>query len=366
MLIGFLVILLLFSCETGDINPVIPSAGTFQLHDFENLFFTKDNGIILAGLFKNKITLIKTSPDFKIVWSKNNYDWGQNTSTGSGWGSSFYSVQITRIFQQNNGNYICIASVLEGGDVVYKSTLIIELNSKGEQTKKLLLKNTDASNALYLNDGGILLFGTSLVKINKNYQQIWSKKIYDNDFYAYQIIATSDGGFATTGTYKMDKVFLKLYDSNGNELSSNIYTHNNSPIDEAGYDLTQLNDKGFLIVGRTTKSNVLYNIDCQLIRTTDSGDTIWTKRFGDSTNDWLDRIVSNNENELVIQGTSGFPMENPRSIIIKINKDGTILDSIKTENIPLIVFTPLKYYIKVQKTDSDHISLSSMDITKLF
>ena len=365
LLFASLAMFLLLSCSS-EYSGVINSSGVFQLNRIDNIFFTKDNGLLITGVYRNKLTIIKTNSDFGIEWSKNNYEWGTNSSSGFGWGSSFYSVQVTKMFQRNDGAYVCVSSVEEGGDVVYSKTLVVELNKRGEQTRKVEFTNMNAASALQTNDRGYVLFGTKLTKLDENYNQLWQKNIYDYVYFPSQIIATIDGGFAITGSYNAEQVYLKKYDSNGIELLSTTYKHNDSPFNEAGFNLVQLGDNGFLIVGRTMNINRLNDIDCQIIRTNSSGDTLWTKRFGDLTNDWLDRVVSYNQDEFIIQGTSGLPNENPKSLLFKINNNGQIIDSVRTQQFPLIVYSPLKYYIKAQNVDSAHVSLSKIDIDKLF
>ena len=361
-----LAIFLLMSCNSEYIGVSNPS-GVFQLSRIDNIFFTKDNGLLIMGVYNNKVSIIKTNSDFGIEWSRSNYEWGTSTSSGYGWGSSFYSVQVTKMFQRNDGTYICVGSVMEGGDVVDYKTLLVELNKRGEQTRKVEFQNMNAHNALQTTDGGYAIFGTKLTKLDRNLNQLWQKDIYDYVYYPNQIINTSDGGFAITGSYNGDQVYLKKYNANGTEVLSRTYKHNDSPFEEVGLDLVLLADNGFLIVGRAPNTlSLKNNIDCQIIRTNSSGDTLWTKRFGDATNDWLGKIVSYNQNEFIIQGTSGYPNENPKSILFKINNKGQIIDSIRTTQFPLIVYSPLKYYIKAQSVNSDHIGLYKINSDKLF
>jgi hypothetical protein len=244
--------------------------------------------------------------------------------------------------------------------------LLIVLNQDGEQIQKIEFQDNRTTNIIQTNDGGYLLFGSKLIKLDRNYKQQWSKNLIDQIYNQYQIVSTAVGGFATTGTYNNDQVFLKKNDSNGNEISSLTYKHSDYPFEEAGFDLIQLNDEGFLIVGRTGKTFVPNVVNCQIIRTNALGDTIWTKRFGGSTNCWLDRFIFHNQNEFVIQGSDGFPNEFQKSILIRINSEGQILDSISTKKFQMMLCSPLKFYIKVQNKDEDHITLIKIETQNLF
>ncbi len=104
----------------------------------------------------------------------------------------------------------------------------------------------------------------------------------------------------------------------------------------------------------------------QMIQTSFDGYTIWTKRFGYSTNSWLDKIISYNQNEIIIKGSIGFPNENQKSTIIKITVNGQILDSVTVNKFEMMVHSPLNYYIKVLSKDSMHTDLSIINTNHLF
>jgi len=366
----FLIFNLFIGCSNEDDNTIvnrnlIPSSVDFKLNTVDNVFFTQDSGLLITGTYNNKTTIIKADYKFDIKWTRNNYEWG-NLFSGTGWGTSFYSANITKILQKEDGKYVCICSIEQGGDVLYSSTLLIVLNQDGEQIQKIEFQDNRTTNIIQTNDGGYLLFGSKLIKLDRNYKQQWSKNLIDQIYNQYQIVSTAVGGFATTGTYNNDQVFLKKNDSNGNEISSLTYKYSDYPFEEAGFDLIQLNDEGFLIVGRTGKTFVPNVVNCQIIRTNALGDTIWTKRFGGSTNCWLDRFIFHNQNEFVIQGSDGFPNEFQKSILIRINSEGQILDSISTKKFQMMLCSPLKFYIKVQNKDEDHITLIKIETQNLF
>jgi hypothetical protein len=139
---------------------------------------------------------------------------------------------------------------------------------------------------------------------------------------------------------------------------------NKFPFNEAGCDLVQLDDLGFLIIGRTRNLAAIADFDCQIIRTNSNGDTIWTKRFGDSMDNWLDKFISNNQGEFVIQG--GQNISDTKSTFYKINEDGEILDSVRMDRLLKIVYSPLKYYLKTQTIDTSYIKLSKIYSNELF
>jgi len=337
------------------------------LNNIDNISFTKDNGLFISGSSGNKYTLIKTDANLNIQWIKNDYDWGKLVYS-SGWGAYSYGIKIVKVFETEDGNYVCFGAISEGGDVLYSSALVIVLDKNGKQLKKYSFDDLTLWNALKTDDGYVL-FGTQLIKLDNNFNKVWAKTIYNNSAnLPSAITATTDGGFAFTGSNNYDQVFLEKIDANGNELFTKAYKHNDFPFEEGGFDITQLADKGFLIVGRTGDAGSSSNIiNCQIIRTDSKGDTTWTKRFGYSTNSWIEHIISNNQNEFVLQGSIGYPTDNiQKTLLLKINSEGEILKSKITDKFPLIVYSPLNEYIKVTGDGFDGVKLSVINADNLF
>lgn len=339
---------------------------TFQLDNVDNISFTNDNELLISGSLEGKYTLIKTDKNLNIEWTKNNYEWG-DLIYGSGWGSTFYSFQMVKAIQLSNGEYVCFGSISEGGDVIYSSALIVLLKQNGDQIQKFRFDDMYVSNVLRTNDEGFILFGYGItIKLDKNFNLQWKKNFKDNKYFPIQIVSTSNSGFAITGTYNAShQVYLKTYDSDGNELLSKTYKHDEHPSLEGGNDILQLHDNGFLIVGRAGRT-LPQITDCQVIRTNEIGDTIWTKRFAYPKYSWFDQIISSEPENFVVEGTIGHPNENQESVLMKINDYGDVLDSLTVDKFEMIIHSPSKYYIKVTKKDSDHVKLSIMDADDLF
>lgn len=339
---------------------------TFQLDNVDNISFIADNGLLISGPSDDKYTLIKTDKNFEIEWTRNNYEWG-NLIYGSGLVQSIYSFQINKVFQQNNGQYICIGTIQEGTDVVWSSALIVILNKDGNQIQKFRFDDMYISNVIRTNDEGYILFGYGMtIKLDKNFNVQWEKNFKDNTYFPIQIVSTSNNGFAITGTYNAyHQVYLKTYDSHGNELLSKTYRHDDHPTLEGGNDIVQLPDNGFLIVGRAGRT-LPQITDCQVIRTNETGDTIWTKRFAYSKYSWFDKIVNRESDFFVAEGTIGHPNENQESVLIKINTNGEVQDSLTIEKLEKLVHSPLNSYIKATKEDSTHIKLTMIDAENLF
>jgi|GEM_PF-2057713 len=358
-LVWLLSVILVVACS--DSVDLVETNGVLRLSRVDCIAQTSDQGLLIAGVFDNKVTLIKTDADFRIVWTKTDYDWGTLLSS-SGWGSSFYLATVNGLYPQNGGGYVCSVSVLQGGCVVNGSTLLARLDNQGIQVAKTEVSGSYSSLA---SGPGYLLWGPSLMGLDSSFGRLWTKSLETNYSLTRMIVAT-DAGFAATGTYNSDQIFLKKYNSTGNETASYTYTRNGVSIDEGGFDIRQLSDKGFLIAGRTRKATPPYNIACQILRTNQNGDTLWTRRFGAASNEWFDQILSVNSNEYVVKGTRGFPPENSHTILMRLDGDGNVKDSLTTESLQLHTSLNNNYCIKVQTVDANRVRLSKVGLSDLF
>ena len=365
LLIIFVIFLLACSCEKNTVIDDIITKRDLQLNSIHTALITKDNDILIAGVYDSKTTFIKTDADFGILWRKDNYEWGTNYSEG-GWGGAFYSVNIIALFQNDNKNYVCIGSTAEGGDVIWMSAIIIELNQYGEELKKIEIQDFSVNDALHTSDNGYLLMGNKLIKLDNNLDILWEKEFTDHDYMETKIINNIEGGYAVTGINN-GEIFLKRLDQNGNELWANEVSYNKNPFDDAGYDLIQLDDQGFIIIGRTRKTHEPYDIDCYIIRTDFPGDTIWTKKFGGNTNEWLNSFIYSSDDEFIIQGTNGFPNDSiQQSILLDIDLNGQIINSGYMEKFEILLYNPSGYFLKACKLDENNIKLSKIPFSNLF
>ena len=126
-----------------------------------------------------------------------------------------------------------------------------------------------------------------------------------NEDIAHSIIKTDDGGFAVIGNTKSndndlsfkttdvsDILFLKF---NSNLELDYIKTYGGSD-DDRGYDLVQLADQGFILLGYSKSSDGDASLnrgqhDNWIIRIDKKGEIIWEKSFGFSGHDHAYNII---------------------------------------------------------------------------
>jgi len=167
-----------------------------------------------------------------------------------------------------------------------------------------------------------------LIKINANGDTLWQKAYggYSDDD-ANGVIQTSDGGYAITGvSCSFGQGFASIYfvktDSNGNTLWTKTYDRYWA---NYGWDLKQLDDNGYILLGTIKKTSTGDNWDIHVIRTNENGDTLWTKVYGGIARDDACSIIKTNDGGFIIVGcTKSYGVGGYDSYIIKINSSGII------------------------------------------
>lgn len=148
-------------------------------------------------------------------------------------------------------------------------------------------------------DGGYILTGFTssygagtydvwLIKTNSWGDIMWTKTFGDTAWdIGVSAQQTTDGGYVVAGyTYSYGAGFSDVWLIKTNALGDTIWTRTfgGNRWDE-GYSVMQTTDGGYIIIGRTNSFGA-GNYDAWLIKTDSSGDTIWSKTFGGSADDW--------------------------------------------------------------------------------
>ena len=144
-------------------------------------------------------------------------------------------------------------------------------------------------------DGGYIIAGKTwgygfynffLIKTNVNGYSSWIKIIGKSDCWdeGYSVQQTTDGGYIVTGNtnyngYSVCDVWLIKTDSNGDTLWTKTY---GGTIEDWGQSVQQTTDGGYIVVG-FTESFGAGSWDVWLIKTDSNGDTFWTRTYGGSS-----------------------------------------------------------------------------------
>ena len=287
---------------------------------------TSDGNIIIAGRTSSygagntDCYLLKIDINGDTLWTKTyggtNEDevWDLNQTLDNG----YIIVGNTLSYGIGTGN-IYLIKTNETGDTVWTKTFGGTAFSVGYSVLQTL-------------DGGYILSGFDMsedknmviIKTNANGDMVWGKKyIFSGGLPdGTTIIKTVDGGYAIIGTQidstNFSEIKLLKVDANGDSLFAHTYGGVNN---EAGANIIQTNDDGFIITG-LTESFGAGGKDVYLIKTDENGIEQWTKTFGGMGDDWGCFVQQTTDNGYIITGYTKSFGNNFDVYLIKTDENG--------------------------------------------
>jgi hypothetical protein len=143
-----------------------------------------------------------------------------------------------------------------------------------------------------------------LIKFDSNGDSSWLKR-YDGGGNEIGVSAkqTRDGGFIIAGTKrigKLDNIWLIKTNNIGNILWTKTFGDNLST--ERSFDVQQTIDDGYIVLGEYFTDD---NHDILLVKTDSNGDTIWTKTFGESYDDYGTSVQQTTDGGYIMAGKKG-------------------------------------------------------------
>jgi hypothetical protein len=327
-----------------------------------------DGGYIVTGRISNSgagnmdIYLLKTDSTGNLIWAKT--FGGLSDEQGS-------DVQ-----QTTDGGFI-ITGYTSSFGAGYDDVYLIRTDSIGDTLWVKTFGGTGyndyAAAVQQTTDEGFIIAGTSesfgmgysdvyLIKTNSNGDTLWTKTFgetfYEN--HGSSVQQTTDGGYIITGDIRnisagSSTVYLIKTDSTGNSLWTKSLGGINGDL---GFSVQQTLDGGYVIAGYTYSFGA-GAADVYLIKTDVNGDTLWSKTFGGTSNDFSYSIEQTTDGGYIIlasttsfgagndiyliktdsMGNSGCNQGNPATIVItpatQVTNPATIVTSPLT-----IVTTP--------------------------
>ncbi|TES91464.1 MAG: hypothetical protein E3J87_07785 [Candidatus Cloacimonadota bacterium] len=164
-----------------------------------------------------------------------------------------------------------------------------------------------------------------IIKTDREGDTIWTKTYggKKSDF-AFSVQQTSDGGYVVAGfTWSFAEGFRDVYiikiDSSGRIIWTKTY---GGKFSDVGYSIQQTFDGGYIVVG-STFSFGKGDYDLYLIKTNEKGDTLWTKTYGGTGDDFGRSIQQTFDSGYIVTGyTNSFGEGDQDVYLIKADVDG--------------------------------------------
>ena len=140
----------------------------------------------------------------------------------------------------------------------------------------------------------------------------------------FSVQQTTDGGYIVAGTTSSfgnsDQVYLIKTDSLGDSLWIKIY---GGPLSDYGQSVQQTSDSGYIIAGYSNSFG--NNNQVYLIKTDSLGDTLWTKTYGGSSEDYGYSVQQTIDGGYIIAGRTSSFGNDEQAYLVKTDPIGDTL-----------------------------------------
>ena len=128
-------------------------------------------------------------------------------------------------------------------------------------------------------------------------------------FTGYRYVSTNQSMYLCKANATGDSTSLKIYDRGGHEI---------------GNCIIQTSDKGYFIGGQTDY-HTAGKYDFYVVKTDSVGDTLWTRTYGLSDNDYCYSVQQTTDGGYILFGTTESPGYTTLSLAIKIDSLGDVM-----------------------------------------
>ena len=228
-------------------------------------------------------------------------------------GGSSYDTGA-EVIQTPDGGYL-VAGTTGSFGVESGQVLLFKTDTEGYVEWRRFYGGDYADQAVSMElsaDGNLIIAGNTetaensyqayAIKLNMDGDTLWTRNYGGPDWdFCRQVTALPDSGFALFGqTYSSGEgdFFLVRIDGDGDTLWTKTY---GGPALESGESISQPVDGGFYLAGYT-ESYGDGMTDMYIIRTDENGDTIWTKTYGGTLDDFCYSVATTADTGYVLAG----------------------------------------------------------------
>ena len=284
---------------------------------------TSDSGFIVVGQMHHGLYLMKTDPIGDTLWTRHFDQFIESIG---------YAVELT-----DDGGYIVAGAK---SDSSFYDVYLVKTDAYGDTLWTKSYGNPYVHDCGYsvqqTSDSGFIVCGyigeggggvdVWLLKTDSSGDSLWTRQFgldsYDIGRYVRQ---TSDGGYIITGyTYILGRgteVYLIKTSEYGDTIWTKTYGASGY---EYGYCVQQIQNNGYIIVGVTDPFGAP-DWDVYVIKTDSCGDILWTNTYGDIWSDAGYYIQQTDDLGYIITGYTAREGINSFLYIVKTDSSGNIL-----------------------------------------
>ncbi|MFC1543144.1 hypothetical protein ACFL4K_01235 [Candidatus Neomarinimicrobiota bacterium] len=209
------------------------------------------------------------------------------------------------------------------GDTVWNKTF----GGSSEELSRSVQQTSEGGYIVvgYTNSFGAGDMDTWLIKTNEAGNTVWTRTYGGSqDDRGYFVQQTSDSGYVITGETSSygaggEDIWLIKTDASGDTVWTRTFGGSQN---DRGYTVHQTSDEGYIIVGGTGSFGA-GDDDVWVIKTDALGDTVWTKTFGGSDGDWGYSIQQTSDVGYIVAGlTESYGSGNSDIWLIKMDALG--------------------------------------------
>jgi hypothetical protein len=294
---------------------------------------TSDSGYAITGWTTSfgaggcDVYLVKTDAAGDTLWTRAyggaGDDFGRAVEQTSD--SGYIVVGYTNSFGGGGYNAYLIKTSASG-DTLWTRTYGGADDDRG-------LAGAQTSDGGYIVAGRTASFGAGewdvyLIKTNALGDTQWTRTYGDTyTEYGYSVRQTVDRGYIIAGiTSSFGAGWYDVYLIRTNALGDTQWTRTwGGSNHDMGHSVLQTPDSGYIVAGRTSSFGA-GSVDFYLIRTDALGDTLWTRTYGGTNDDEAYSVLPTSDGGYVIAGsTSSYGAGDRDVYLVKINASGDTL-----------------------------------------
>jgi uncharacterized delta-60 repeat protein len=294
---------------------------------------TADGGYIVAGYTysfgagSSDFYLVKTNSQGDTLWTRT-------------YGGSDYDVAYS-VQQTADGGYI-VAGETRSFGAGERDFYVVKTNPLGDTlwTRTYGGSSDDYAHSVQRTaDGGYVVAGETssfgagnwdfyFVKTNLLGDTLWTRTYGgSSDDYARSVQQTSDGGYIVAGTTNsFGAGYIDFYVVKTNPLGDTLWTRTYGGSDEDfANSVQQTADGGYIVAGSTYPFGA-DETDFYVVKTNSQGDTLWTRTYGGSNADDAYSVLQATDGGYVMAGrTLSFGAGNNNFYVVRTNSQGDTL-----------------------------------------